>query len=301
MENNDKRIGNKFFTLFDLKTEGIISFVSGGKANILFDIKKISRRAGNIHQKIAESFIKSAKSGTLTVLKNNNLNTSKDGVYKLSYEHLRALYNEMVRINEENGAVFPEYLTFSFVEIERDKFEYLDLSTEINEDNKTLYIALSFQDKDKKTIDNHNYLLINAVAGTNILDAKINDIDLLKYQNDYVEKYLFDGKKDMVLNKYFSYDNGKEKLGNTRSSSYYIRDIEDLLNSHMGYYMYNVYLSEITDVLQLLMIYPDIEVIPEVYKRHFKNRRKQLTLILRPANNDGEPVDDYNDMGTLYP
>lgn len=297
----NKRIGNKFYTLFDLKAEGTVSFISGGKANLSFDIKELALTSGNIHQKIAESFIDAAKIGTLTVLKNNSLNYSKDGIYELSYEHLNSLYEEMMRISEDEDIDFPEYLTFSFVQIERDQYEYLDLPSEFPDDNKTLYIAVSFQNNDRVTIGDNNYFLINAKSGTTINQAKISSVDISRFQTEYVRNYLFNGSTDIVLNNYFSYTRKGQSLGNTQKSCYCIRDIEDLLNSHIEYNKFNIYLSEITDVAQLLMIYPYVKVNRSVYSKHFKNRRKQSTLILRPVDGNNNPIDDFNDMGTLYP
>ncbi len=301
MGKSNKRIGNKFYTLFDLKAEGRISFLSGGKANLLFDIKKLALMSGNIHQKIAESFIDAAKSGTLILLKNHSLNYCKNGIYELSYESLNLLYKEMIKISEDDTMDSPEYLTFSFVEIERSQYNYINLSTELPENDKVLYIAISFQNKNKITIGDNNYFLINAVHGTSLNQARINSTDILRFQSEYVRNYLFDGNKDIILNEYFSYIEKGQRLGNTQNNCYCMRDIEDLLNENMESYKFDIYLSEITDVAQLLMVYPNVKVNYAVYDKHFKNRRKQLTLIITPVEKESKLVTEFYDMGSLYP
>lgn len=245
----------------------------GNKLDILFDSTK-SLLVGNIHKIVATSFIDQAKKGTLMILQNNDLNFNKRGEYKIAYAMLDSLYLKMTGIKSE-------YVRFSFVEIDKTKHP-LELDTYSPANNTLIYIAISLQDRSNKTIDEHNYFVMNADKNVMLEDLKISNSELLDFQNNYEKNYL------NVLNKYFSH-NGR---GNTQTIDYHIGDIEDLLNNNKGV-DYTVHLAEITDI-HVLGRLNNLEINENVYNEHFKGREKQLTMILVSE-------DDFFDMGSLQP
>lgn len=247
------RIGNKFYTLF--------------RGNPL---------DGNIHKVVAESFINKAKTGVLQFLKDEDLNFNEDGLYKVKYSLLQSIYLLMNKIKAK-------YLKFSLIEIDKSNHPVVTLTPHFNR-NKLIYIVVSLQDGNEKTINENNYLIIN--AGQNVLldDLKISDNDLNGFQNIYQQEYL------VKLNDYFSY---KGNQGNTTSIYYHIGDLEDMLNNKCD--EYEIYLCEISNVMKVITDNGlEEELNDTVYKQHFELRENQITLI---AHSD----DTYFDMGSLRP
>ncbi|MBV8324832.1 hypothetical protein [Chryseobacterium sp.] len=222
---------------------------------------------------IAESFITSAKNGMLQLLDLANLNFNKDGVYEVEYSVLESLLELMLDIKAT-------YLKFSLVEIDRRKYN-LNLNPHFNEDN-LIYLAVSLEDKNEVTIDEHNYLLFSTSDQLNNLRISNSTLDL--YKEAYLQKYL------PTLNKYFSNNN----LGsNTMTISYHIHDLENMISRISKKYL--VYLCEISDVMAIIRA-NSLKVSQLVYRTYYQFRIKQLTIVFYSVD-DGK----YYDMGSLYP
>ncbi|REC49115.1 hypothetical protein [Chryseobacterium pennipullorum] len=221
-----------------------------------------------ISQKLAESFMATAKTGSLSFLKDHQVNFNRDGKYEVS----RSMLDNMCQMMKDIKAT---YLTFNFVQIDpKDSRIKLNPYSE----GKMIYMVASLQTSDKETIDGNNYLIMNADLNLSIKDLKISDQSL----KDLSKLYRDHGHK--VLTKY----SNKE---NTICISYHIVDLINTLSKDPCE-KFKVNLCEITDVQNVVSDTSRLRW--DRYRRFFETREKQMTLVFTTDTG-------YYDMGSLYP
>lgn len=224
-----------------------------------------------IHHVIAESFFKNAEKGILSCMKNNNINFNRAGLYELDRSKLLQICDTMTKIN----AV---YLTFTFVEI-NPKDERLQAMSASHEN--MVYMIASLQTKGERTIEGHNYFIVNSKDDLAIDSLRITDEELEKARS------VFQCSGHKVWNTYF-------KKENTRTVSYHISDLINTLTVDHNE-KYTVHLCEISNVKKVIAENNiQNEVNEEVYNEFFKSRERQVTLVFTTGK-------DYYDMGSLRP
>ncbi|MCD9618561.1 hypothetical protein [Chryseobacterium gleum] len=220
---------------------------------------------------LAESFIDSARKGVLPFMQNQNVNFNLGGIYAVQH----SLLQDICEIMKEIRAT---YLTFTFVQI--DPHDVRLRLTPYSE-NRMMYMVASLQTQEKNTIDENNYLIINANQDLTLKDLKISN-ESLRELNDF---YLNNGHR--VLNNYLG-------RNNTFYISYHIVDLIDTLSKDRSD-TFIINLCEISDVKKVIFENNLGDRFREdQYKKHFENHEKQMTLVF---NTD----QGYYDMGSLYP
>lgn len=220
---------------------------------------------------LAESFIDSARKGVLPFMQNQNVNFNLGGIYAVQH----SLLQDICEIMKEIRAT---YLTFTFVQIDPQDAR---LRLTPYSENRMMYMVASLQTQEKNTIDENNYLIINANQDLSLKDLKISD-ESLRELNDF---YLKNGHR--VLNNYLG-------RNNTFYISYHIVDLIDTLSKDRSD-TFIINLCEISDVKKVIFENNLGDRFREdQYKKHFETHEKQMTLVF---NTD----QGYYDMGSLYP
>lgn len=220
---------------------------------------------------LAESFIDNAKKGVLPFMQSQNVNFNIGGIYAVKH----SLLQDICKIMKEIKAT---YLTFTFVQIDPQDTR---LRLTPYSENRMMYMAASLQTQEKNTIDENNYLIINANQDFSLKDLKISD-ESLRELNDF---YLKNGHQ--VLTNYLGRDN-------TLYISYHIVDLIDTLSKDRSD-TFIINLCEISDVKKVIFENNlGDRFREEQYKKHFETHEKQMTLVF---NTD----EGYYDMGSLYP
>lgn len=220
---------------------------------------------------LAESFIDSAKKGVLSFMQTQDVNFNLGGIYAVKH----SLLEDVCEIMNEIKAT---YLTFTFVQIDPQDAR---LRLTPYSENKVIYMVASLQTEGKKTIDEHNYLIINSNQDLTLKELKISD-ENLKELNDF---YLENGHR--VLTDYLG-------RNNTFYISYHIVDLIDTLSKD-GNDTFIINLCEISDVKKVILENSLGDKFREdQYKKHFETHEKQMTLVF--STDKG-----YYDMGSLYP
>lgn len=249
---------------------GTTSYTEGPIGNKLENLFEGEELIG-VATALAESFINKAKKGMLPFMRNHNFNFNNGGVYEVSY----ALLDNIRELMEENQATF---LTFTFVEIS-PKDSRLEVTP--YSDGNMMYMIASLKTAGKKTIGEHNYLIINANQQLSLKDLKISNKDF----EDLKENY--EGHGGLIMNAYFG------NQTNTVSISYHIVDLIDTLHKEPCN-KFIVNLSEISDIKKLVAENRLSAIKEAQYKAHFESHLNQMTLVFNGNNN-------YYDMGSLYP
>lgn len=220
---------------------------------------------------LAESFIDNAKKGVLPFMQNQNVNFNIGGIYAVKH----SLLQDICEIMKEIKAT---YLTFTFVQIDPQDTR---LRLTPYSENRMMYMVASLQTQEKNTIDENNYLIINANQDLSLKDLKISD-ESLRELNDF---YLNNGHR--VLNNYLG-------RSNTFYINYHIVDLIDTLSKDRSD-TFIINLCEISDVKKVIFENNLGDRFREdQYKKHFETHEKQMTLVF---NTD----QGYYDMGSLYP
>lgn len=220
---------------------------------------------------LAESFIDSARKGVLPFMQNQNVNFNLGGIYAVQH----SLLQDICEIMKEIRAT---YLTFTFVQIDPQDVR---LRLTPYSENRMMYMVASLQTQEKNTIDENNYLIINANQDLTLKDLKISN-ESLRELNDF---YLNNGHR--VLNNYLG-------RNNTFYISYHIVDLIDTLSKDRSD-TFIINLCEISDVKKVIFENNLGDRFREdQYKKHFETHEKQMTLVF---NTD----QGYYDMGSLYP
>ncbi|MET3035079.1 hypothetical protein ABXT08_03155 [Chryseobacterium sp. NRRL B-14859] len=220
---------------------------------------------------VAESFIDNGKKGVLPFMKSQNINFNFDGIYEVKHSLLESICQLM-------GEIQATYLTFTFVQINP-----LDSRLKLKpySENKMMYMVASLQTQDKKTIDENNYLIINANQNLSLQDLKISNESL----NGFKDFYLRNGHK--VVTNYLG-------RNNTFYISYHIVDLIDTLSKDVCD-KFIINLCEISDVKKVIFENNlGDRFLQDQYKKYFEAREKQMTLVF--STDKG-----YYDMGSLYP
>ncbi|MGV2452550.1 UNVERIFIED_CONTAM: hypothetical protein POZ17_20265 [Ralstonia mannitolilytica] len=251
--------------------DGNLAYREGPIGNKLEQLVEDVSEMRPISHILAESFIDSAKKGVLPFMQNREVNFNLGGIYAVKHSLLKDICEIMKDIKAT-------YLTFTFVQIDpRDSRLRLTPYSE----NKMIYMVASLQTEGKNTIDEHNYLIINANQDLSLKDLKISD-ENVKALNDF---YLKNGHQ--VLTNYLG-------RNNTFYISYHIVDLIDTLSKDDSE-TFIINLCEISDVKKVVFENNLGDKFREdQYKRHFETHEKQMTLVF--STDEG-----YYDMGSLYP
>ncbi|MEN4761453.1 hypothetical protein ABEG63_14030 [Chryseobacterium sp. C39-AII1] len=225
----------------------------------------------NIHKIIAESFFDNARIGVFPFMASQNINFNNGGLYEVSYSYL----NEICEIMEAIKATF---LTFTFVEIDSNDQR---LRVSPYSQKEMIYMVASLQNKNERTIDENNYLLVNANPNFPLETLKISDEELEVFRSK------FQSNGHIVLNKYF-------KKENTRTISYHIKDLRTTLAKDTCE-KYIIHLCQISNVMKIISDHNLRDILNEdQYREHFQGREKQITLVFTTDT-------EYYDMGGLRP
>ncbi len=225
-----------------------------------------------IHKIIAESFFDNARIGMLPFIASQNINFNDGGIYEVSYSSL----NEICEIM---GSIQATFLTFTFVEIDPSD-QRLQVSP--YSQSEMIYMVASLQTIKERTIDENNYLLVNANPNFPLEELKISDEELEIFRS----KFQCNGH--IILNNYF-------KKENTRTIRYHLDDLKDTLANDISE-KYTIHLCQISNVMKIISDHNLHDVLNEdQYREHFQAREKQMTLIFT-TDNEG-----YYDMGSLRP
>lgn len=244
--------------------------IAHGPIGNKFDILTEGQEFIEVDHIVAESFISNSQKGMLQMMREKSLNFNANGIYEIKYPLLENLFKKMLQIDAK-------YLKFSLVEINR-KNHNVYLQPNFEQDN-LIYFAVSLEDETERTIDGHNYLILNT---DDVLEnLRISDETLTIYKAAYKNRYLNE------LNKYFP-NNGK---GNTVTISYHFRDLANMLSHVCDKYL--IYLCEISDVMAVIK-QNNLRLSMVVYSTYYEFREKQLTMVAYSGER-------YFDMGSLYP
>lgn len=131
-----------------------------------------------------------------------------------------------------------------------------------------IYMVASLQAINERTIDENNYLLVNANPNLSLESLKISDEELEAFRS----KFQCNGH--MVLNRYF-------RKENTRTIHYHIEDLKHTLATD-PYEKYTIHLCQISNVMKIISDHNLCNVLDEnQYREHFQGREKQMTLVLQ--------------------
>ncbi|MDR6488766.1 hypothetical protein J2799_003301 [Chryseobacterium vietnamense] len=220
---------------------------------------------------LAKSFIDSAKKGVLLFMQNQNVNFNLGGIYAVEHSLMKNICDLMNDIKAT-------YLTFTFVQIDPQDSR---LRLTPYSENKVIYMVASLQTEGKNTIDEHNYLIINANHDFSLKDLKISDENVKALYDFYLQN------AHQVLTNYLG-------RNNTHYISYHIVDLIDTLSKDRSD-TFIINLCEISDVKKVIFENNLGDKFREdQYKKHFETHEKQMTLVF--STDKG-----YYDMGSLYP